>query len=105
MKRTQNNLKKNAKKTSEVKTNQSINKKTTSIQANNNTLLNFFKINSIHKSTSTVTDPPQRRQVTMKLSRDATESQQNYRLSKYKFYGSKKKKTTNVKKFLKKKTK
>ena len=104
MKRTQNNLKKNAKKTTEVKSNQPINKKTTSIQANNNTLLNFFKINSIHKSTSTVTDPPQRRQVTMKLSRDATESQQNYRLSKYKFYGSKKKKTTNVKKFLKKKS-
>ena len=69
------------------------NKKTISIEDNKITLLNFFKISSMHKSTSII---PARQT-------DKIEQYKNYRLSKYNFGKQKKKKNVNIKKLLKKK--
>ena len=69
------------------------NKKTISIEDNKITLLNFFKISSMHKSTSII---PARQP-------DKIEQYKNYRLSKYNFGKQKKKKNVNIKKLLKKK--
>lgn len=78
------------------------NKKTVSIEQNNFTLLNFFKITSMHKSTSINKKESPRRQVFMRLKRDKTDPNQNYRLSKYNIGKPKKKKKSNIKRFLKK---
>ena len=99
----QKKMKDNIKKSSEVKSNKPLEKKTVTIQDNKNNLLNFFKITSVHKSTSIGVEPPQERQIQIKLSRDKTISQQNNTLSKYNICGGKKKKNINMKKFFKKK--
>ena len=75
-------------------------KKNISFRENNSTLFKFFKISSIHKSTSTPV-VPETRQTTINLNKEKTDSQQNYRLSKYEFYKSKKNKNLLLKKLTK----
>ena len=94
--------KKFPKKYQDDKDDSNSNKKTVSIEQNNFTLLNFFKITSIHKSTSINKKESPRRQVFMRLKRDKTDPNQNYRLSKYNIGKPKKKKKSNIKRFLKK---
>ena len=94
--------KKFPKKYQDDKDDSNSNKKTVSIEQNNFTLLNFFKITSMHKSTSINKKESPRRQVFMRLKRDKTDPNQNYRLSKYNIGKPKKKKKSNIKRFLKK---
>ena len=94
--------KKFPKKYQDDKDDSNSNKKTVSIEQNNFTLLNFFKITSMHKSTSINKKESPRRQVFMRLKRDKTDPNQNYRLSKYNIGKPKKKKKLNIKRFLKK---
>ena len=94
--------KKFPKKYQDDKDDSNSNKKTVSIEQNNFTLLNFFKITSMHKSTSINKKESPRRQVFMRLKRDKTDPNQNYRLSKYSIGKPKKKKKSNIKRFLKK---
>ena len=94
--------KKFQKKYQDDKDDSNSNKKTVSIEQNNFTLLNFFKITSMHKSTSINKKESPRRQVFMRLKRDKTDPNQNYRLSKYNIGKPKKKKKSNIKRFLKK---
>ena len=94
--------KKFPKKYQDDKDDSNSNKKTVSIEQNNFTLLNFFKITSMHKSTSINKKESSRRQVFMRLKRDKTDPNQNYRLSKYNIGKPKKKKKSNIKRFLKK---
>ena len=69
------------------------NKKTVSIENNKITLFNYFKVSSIHKSTSVI---PTRQH-------DKIAPNKNYRLSKFHFGKPKKKKNVNIKKLLKNK--
>ena len=69
------------------------NKKTVSIEDNQNTITKFFRITSKHKSTSVV---PMRQ-------KDKIAPNKNYTLSKYKFGKQKKKQNAYTKKILKKK--
>ena len=101
MKRTANNQKKNQKKSPDISNINNTNKKTIPIEDNNNTILNFFKISSHHKSITSNVEQPQARQDPTKLNKAKKESQQNYRLSRYQFYESKKKKNLNIKKLMK----
>lgn len=94
--------KKFPKKYQDDKDDSNSNKKTVSMEQNNFTLLNFFKITSMHKSTSINKKESPRRQVFMRLKRDKTDPNQNYRLSKYNIGKPKKKKKSNIKRFLKK---
>ena len=94
--------KKFPKKYQDDKDDSNSNKKTVSIEQNNFTLLNVFKITSMHKSTSINKKESPRRQVFMRLKRDKTDPNQNYRLSKYNIGKPKKKKKSNIKRFLKK---
>ena len=94
--------KKFPKKYQDDKDDSNSNKKTVSIEQNNFTLLNFFKITSMHKSISINKKESPRRQVFMRLKRDKTDPNQNYRLSKYNIGKPKKKKKSNIKRFLKK---
>ena len=102
MKRAQNQHKKNQKKIPEISNNINNNKRTTQIADNISSLLNFFKVSSVHKSISTNADLPQSRQNIRNFNRDKTEPQKNYRLSRYKFYDSKNKKNTRIEKDLNK---
>ena len=79
------------------------NKKTTPIDDNNNTILNFFKVSSLHKSTSIIQENSPKRQIPKKSNQDKTDKMKDYRLSKFNFYQSKKKKRKNsIQKLLKK---
>ena len=102
MKKPINYPKKNPKKWQDNKNTLNSNKKTTPIEENNSTLLNFFKPTSIHKSTSTNKEVQPRRQVINQLKHDKTDPNKDYRLSRFNFYQSKKKKKSNIKNFLKK---
>ena len=92
--------KKTQKKPQSNKSITNFDKKTTSIEENNSTLLKFFSL-QINTSTNKV-DPP-RRQVANQLKHDKTDPNKDYRLSRFNFYQSKKKKKPSIKKFLKKK--
>lgn len=89
----------NNKKKEESESGINISKKNTSTRENNSTLLKFFKVSSVHKSTSTPV--PEKRQTTINLNKEKIESNQNYRLSRYQFYKSKKKKNILLKKLTK----
>ena len=102
MKRPSNNQKKSQKKSPGVSTINNTNKKTIPIDDNNNTILNFFKVSSLHKSTTSNVEQKQTRQDLTKLNKDKTESQKNNRLSRYHFYESKKKKSLDINKLMKK---
>ena len=101
MKRPSNNQKKSQKKSPGVSTINNTNKKTIPIDDNNNTILNFFKVSSLHKSTTSNVEQKQTRQDLTKLNKDKTESQKNNRLSRYHFYESKKKKSLDINKLMK----
>ena len=100
MKRTVNNQKKSQKKSHDISNVNNANKKTIPIEDNNNSILNFFRVSSHHKSIISNSEQPQARQEPTKLNKAKKESQQNYRLSKYQFYESKKK-NLNIKKLMK----
>ena len=76
-----------------------INKKTTPIEENNLKVLDFFKIKSKHKS-SNINKRLSKRQIMKRF--DKTFQNKDYRLSRYKFSYSTKKKKINKKIFLKK---
>ena len=92
--------KKTQKKPQNNKSITNFDKKTTTIEENNITLLKFF---SLQRNTSTNKVDPQRRQVANQLKHDKTDPNKDYRLSRFNFYESKKKKKPSIKKFLKKK--
>ena len=75
-------------------------KKNVPIKDNNSTIFNFFKITSLHKSTSTTTIH-ETRQTKLNDKKDKTESKKNYKLSKFDFYKSKKKNNNLFKKLTK----
>ena len=75
-------------------------KRNVTIKENNSTIFNFFKVNSVHKSTS-IPIVPEPRQTTIRLNKEKTESKKNYRLSKFEFYKSKKQKSNLLKKLVK----
>jgi hypothetical protein len=81
----------NSKKKADITSHINLGKKNVSIRENNSTIFNFFKISSVHKSTSTPL-VPEARQTTINLNKDKDDSQQNYRLSRFNFYKSKQKK-------------
>ena len=100
MKNNQNLPKKyppNNKKTEDGYTHITLMKKNVPIKENNSTIFNFFRVSSVHKSTS-IPIVPETRQSVINLNKDKgkTESKKNYRLSKYDFYKSKKKKNSNI---------
>ena len=100
MKNNQNLPKKyppNNKKTDDGYTHITLMKKNVPIKENNSTIFNFFRVSSVHKSTS-IPIVPETRQSVINLNKDKgkTESKKNYRLSKYDFYKSKKKKNSNI---------
>ena len=101
MKRPANNQKKSQKKSPDISNINNDNKKTIPIEENNNSILNFFKVSSHHKSITSNSEQPQARQDQTKLNKAKKETQQNYRLSRYQFYESKKKKNLNIKKLMK----
>ena len=76
-----------------------INKKTTPIEENNLKVLDFFRILSKHKS-SNINKQLSKRQIMKRF--DKTFQNKDYRLSRYKFSYSTKKKKINKKIFLKK---
>ena len=78
------------------------NKKTIPIDDNNKTILNFFHISSLHKSTSIIKENSPKRQNKKISNQDKTDKIKDYRLSKYNFYKSKKKRNNSIKKLLKK---
>ncbi len=78
-------------------------KKNVPIKENNSTIFNFFKVSSMHKSTS-IPLGPETRQATIKLNKDKNDSQENYRLSRFDFYKSKQKKNAILLKKLTKNT-
>jgi len=92
--------KKTQKKPQNNKSITNFDKKTTTIEENNITLLKFF---SLQRNTSTNKVDPPRRQVANQLKHDKTDPNKDYRLSRFNFYESKKKKKPSIKKFLKKK--
>ena len=75
-------------------------KKNVPIKDNNNTILNFFKVSSVHKSTSTPL-VPETRQTTINLGKEKTESKKDCRLSRFNFYKSKQRNNDIIKKFVK----
>ena len=98
MKKNQNQAKKNPpnnKKKGEGTSNINLGKRNVSIRENNSTIFNFFKISSVHKSTSTPL-VPETRQTVINLNKDKNDSEQNYRLSKFNFYKSKQKKNNTL---------
>ena len=98
MKKNQNQAKKyppNYKKKEETIPNFNQGKKNVSIKDNNSTLLQFFKISSKHKSSS-IHLVPDTRQSFINLNKEKSESKKNYRLSKYDFYKSKRKKNLSL---------
>ena len=99
MKKPINYPKKNPKKCQDNKNTLNPNKKTTPIEENNSNLLNFFKLTSIHKSTSTNKEVQPRRQVINQLKHDKTDPNKDYRLSRFNFYQSKKRKSQTSKIF------
>ena len=94
MSRTQINYpKKNPKKLQDNKDGNNAFKKTVSIEENNRTIDNFFKTSSIHKSTSIIKEKHPGRQVMNQLKHDKTDPIKDYRLSRFNFYQSKKRKS------------
>ena len=76
-------------------------KKNVSIEDNNKTILAYFKVDSFLKSTST-TIVQKKRQTMLFLNKDTTDSNNNYRLSKYNFCKSMNKNINSLKKLPKK---
>ena len=98
MKKNQNQAKKsppNNNKKGEGTSNINLGKRNVSIRENNSTIFNFFKISSVHKSTSTPL-VPETRQTVINLNKDKNDSEQNYRLSQFNFYKSKQKKNNTL---------
>ena len=103
MKKNQNQTKKyqiNKKKKEETHSNINQGKKNVSFRDNNSTLFNFFKVKSIHKSTS-IHLVPETRQSVINLNKEKSESKKNYHLSKYDFYKSKRKSNISLQKLTK----
>ena len=75
-------------------------KKNVPISENNSTIFNFFKVSSVHKSTSTPLVQESRQNIT-NLNQEKNESKKNYRLSRYEFYKSKQKNNLLLKKLTK----
>ena len=98
MKKFQKNQKINPKKTSDIHNTNNPNKKTSSIVDNNNTLLNFFNVSSVHKSTVINKESLPARQDVNDVNKDKNGTKKNYRLSKYKFYESKITKNSEINK-------
>ena len=74
MKRPSNNQKKSQKKCPDISNINNANKKTFTIEDNNNTILNFFPISSHHKSILSNSEQPQARQDQTKLNKGKKDS-------------------------------
>ena len=93
MKKNQNQPKKytsNNKKNQEGNPQINTFKKNVPISENNSTIFKFFKVSSVHKSTSTSLVPESRQNI-INLNKEKNEANKNYRLSRYEFYKSKQK--------------